>query len=302
MITFIGSFFYMHLSDFEKYLSLEKKYSVHTVSGYLSDLKQFNEFLVEQEVALDDAPYIMVRQWVSELMDAGLTSRSINRKTSSLKTYYKYLRAQGVLQTNIMTVHKSLKTAKKVQIPFSQLEIDQIFEMPVDLESFVDVRNRVLIELLYATGMRRAELIGLKISSIDLSNGQVRIIGKRNKERLVPLLKGSLKMLLKYLELRKKIVDPATECLFITESGRPIYNSLVYRIVSGHFKKVSLKVKVSPHVLRHTFATHLLDQGADLNAVKELLGHASLASTQVYTHTSMQALKDVHRKAHPRNK
>lgn len=292
----------MDLEEFRNYLQLEKHYSVHTVSSYLKDLEQFQEFIKHHEIDLKDAHYSMVRQWMSELMDSSMASRSINRKMSSLKAFYKYLRTQGHIDSNIMALHKSLKTSTKVQVPFSQKEVGELFQQSYNKESFVEVRDRAMIELLYVTGMRRAELIGLRIESVEVSQGRVKVLGKRNKERIVPLLNFSLKLLQDYLNLRDAIATASESCFFLTESGKPIYPSLIYRVVTGYFKQISLKTKVSPHVLRHTFATHLLDQGADLNAVKELLGHSSLASTQVYTHTSMQALKDIHRKAHPRNK
>lgn len=292
----------MALIEFTKYLKFEKHYSAHTTNSYIRDLEQFQDFIKEHEIDLPSANYSMVRQWMSELMDSGLTSRSINRKISSLKSYYKYIRAQGLTDSNIMTLHKSLKTAKKVQVPFSQKEVNELFQQPYNRESFVEVRDRAMIELLYVTGMRRAELISLTIHTVQVSQNRVKVLGKRNKERIVPLLKYSSEILTDYLRLRQEVVMDKQEEFFVTVSGKTVYPSLVYRVVTAYFKQVSLKVKVSPHVLRHTFATHLLDQGADLNAVKELLGHSSLASTQVYTHTSMQALKDIHRKAHPRNK
>ncbi|WP_194850885.1 tyrosine-type recombinase/integrase [Nonlabens antarcticus] len=292
----------MKLPEFKKYLESEKHYSAHTSSSYIRDLEQFQEFIKEHEVDLKDANYSMVRQWMSELMDAALTSRTINRKMSSLKSYYKYLRAQNHLDSNMMVLHKSLKIAKKVQVPFSQKELSDLFNQPYNEDSFAEVRNRAMIELLYVTGMRRAELMGLTLDAVQISQDRVKILGKRNKERIVPLLKSSTQILTDYLNLRNPLTTDNENHFFITDSGNPVYASLIYRVVTDYFKQVSLKVKVSPHILRHTFATHLLDQGADLNAVKELLGHTSLASTQVYTHTSMQALKDIHRKAHPRNK
>lgn len=293
----------MHLSDFEKYLKLEKHYSAHTSSSYLRDLKQFQEFLQEEhEVQLALANYSMVRQWMSQLMDSGISSRSINRKMSSLKAFYKFLRAQDVSEVNIMALHKSLKTGKKVQVPFSQKEVEALLRQAYDRESFTDVRDRAVIELLYVTGMRRAELIGLDLDAVQITQARIKVLGKRNKERIIPLLKDSQEILSDYLKLRNQIASTNEKRFFLTEAGKATYPSLIYRIVTGYFKQVSVKIKVSPHVLRHTFATHLLDKGADLNAVKELLGHSSLASTQVYTHSSMQALKNTHSKAHPRNK
>lgn len=291
-----------HLKDFQNYLELEKKYSSHTCTSYLHDLNQFVQFLNSHQVYLDQANYSMVRQWISQLMEEDLAARSINRKISSLKAYYKYIRRQGITESNIMLLHKSLKVAKKVQVPFSQKEIGELLNIDYDPDSFNEVRDRAIIEILYVTGMRRAELISLQTNSIDLAGGRIKVLGKRNKERIVPLLGASSKILEEYLVWRDAVSAVGIESFFITQTGKPLYPSLVYRVVTKHLKTVSVKLKVSPHVLRHTFATHLLDKGADLNAVKELLGHSSLASTQVYTHTSMQALKDSYSKAHPRNR
>lgn len=291
----------MHIIEFKKYLELEKHYSVHTISSYLRDLDQFKEAISKYEIDLDEVSYSMVRQWMVMMIESGINSRSINRKMSSLKAYFKFLRARGYVDHNIMNLHKSLKVAKKVQVPFSQKEIGALLNTSYDPHSYVEVRDRAIIELLYVTGMRRAELISLDLNAVDIINKRIKVLGKRNKERIVPIVGVSIKVIEDYLKVRKQICDVNNQLFFLTVKGKPIYPSLVYRVVREYLKVVSVKVKVSPHVLRHTFATHLLDKGADLNAVKELLGHASLASTQIYTHTSMQALKSIHAKAHPRN-
>ncbi|SCY45159.1 integrase/recombinase XerC [Nonlabens sp. Hel1_33_55] len=292
----------MHISEYKNYLELERQYSSHTSESYLRDLEQFAEFLKANDTNLENAHYSMVRQWMATLVEQEVSARSINRKMSSLKSYFKFLRNQGYVDHNIMSQHKSLTVSKKIQIPFSQKEVGELLSADYDLSSFNEVRDRAVIELLYVSGIRRAELLGLSISRVDLESNKLKVLGKRNKERVVPLMSSTVKILKQYLNLRESVQLNDVDVFFLTEKGKPIYASLVYRIVNGYFKRVSLKTKVSPHVLRHTFATHLLDQGADLNAIKELLGHASLASTQVYTHTSMQALKNVHASAHPRNK
>ncbi|KQC34423.1 integrase [Nonlabens sp. YIK11] len=292
----------MHIPEYKNYLTLEKHYSVHTSESYLRDLDQFKEFLEDHDSALGNATYNMVRQWMAQLMEEGMSSRSVNRKMSSLKSYFRFLRNQGFVEHNIMTLHKSLKVSKKIQVPFSQKEVSELLDTDYDPLSFSEVRDRALIELLYVSGMRRAELLSLTLASVDLEASRLNIIGKRNKQRIVPLMNSTIKVMQNYLKIREVVDLYNDQSFFLTEKGKPIYASLIYRIVNHYFKKVSLKTKVSPHVLRHTFATHLLDKGADLNAIKELLGHASLASTQVYTHTSMQALKNVHAAAHPRNK
>ncbi len=290
----------MDLSSFKKYLSLEKHYSPHTCEAYIRDLLQFQMFLESYELTLEQATYPIIRQWMASLVEKEISSQTVNRKMSSLKTYYKYLLQQGKIDVQVMSSHKSLKTSAQVQVPFSKGELQSILESPYNPESFEEVRDRLIIELLYVTGMRRAELISLRIIDVQLESKQLKVKGKRNKERIIPLLTQSLNLIKDYLKLRD-LIDTPGNAFLITVKGRPLYPSLVYRVVSNFFKKASLKVKVSPHVLRHSFATHLLDQGADLNSVKELLGHSSLASTQVYTHTSMQALKKIHATAHPRN-
>ncbi len=292
----------MHFVKFEKYLLLEKHYSKHTCDAYLRDLSQLESFLQDYDLTIENVTYPFIRQWMATLMDQGLSSKSINRKMSSLKTFFKYLRIQGVIDKDVMASHKSLKTPKTVQVPFSQSEVKKLLNDAYDHANYHEVRDRLIIELLYVTGMRRAELVGLTTADVDCSLQQIKVHGKRNKQRYIPLLKESIDLLRLYVKLKESLnLSVSSNAFILTDKGNPVYPSFIYRVVSGYFKKISLKVKVSPHVLRHSFATHLLDQGADINAVKELLGHASLASTQVYTHTSMQALKLVHSRAHPRN-
>jgi integrase/recombinase XerC len=213
----------MHLLDFKKYLTLEKHYSAHTSSSYIRDLEQFQEFIKEHEVGLKDANYSMVRQWMSVLMDAGISSRSINRKMSSLKAFYKFLRAQGFAGSNMMALHKSLKTSKKVQIPFSQKEVGELLQQPYDKASFTAVRDRAIIELLYVTGMRRAELMGLNLDRVQVAQGRVKVLGKRNKERVVPLLQHSQAILTDYLKLRDAVVGEGEGAFFLTAAGKPVY-------------------------------------------------------------------------------
>jgi integrase/recombinase XerC len=209
----------------------------------------------------------------------------------------------GNILANPLAKHKALKTAKKIEIPFSEAEMAELLnELPFE-KSFEGVRDRLIIELFYATGMRRSELINLSVQNLDLSNHTLKVLGKRNKERIIPLLESMIQLFDEYFTLRKEVVNlQDSDAVFLTSKGNKIYETLVYRIINGYFSKVSSKVKKSPHILRHTFATHMLNQGADLNSVKELLGHSSLASTQVYTHNSIAELKKVHSKAHPRNR
>ncbi len=227
----------------------------------------------------------------------------MNRKVTSLRSYYKFLMKTGSIQENPLARHKALKTAKKVEIPFSEAEMSELLnELPFE-NSFKGVRDRLIIELFYATGIRRSELIELSIQNLDLSNQALKVLGKRNKERIIPLLESTISLFHDYFKMRQEIPNALdSKAVFLTSKGNKIYETLVYRIINGYFSKVSSKVKKSPHILRHTFATHMLNQGADLNSVKELLGHSSLASTQVYTHNSIAELKKVHFKAHPRNR
>ena len=207
------------------------------------------------------------------------------------------------METNPLSRHKALKTPKKAEVPFSQEEMRALLNSIPFEDDFEGMRDRLIIEMFYTTGMRRSELINLRLSDLDLSNRTLRVLGKRNKERIIPLLQGTVDLIREYLLLRDTHkAGEKNPALFLTARGNKVYETLVYRIINGYFSKVSSKVKKSPHILRHTFATHMLSQGADLNSVKELLGHSSLASTQVYTHNSIAELKKVHSRAHPRNR
>ncbi|MFA5297085.1 MAG: tyrosine-type recombinase/integrase, partial [Lutibacter sp.] len=218
----------------------------------------------------------------------------------SLKSFYKFLQKIKQMEVNALVKHQALKVLKQVQIPFSEKEIFSVLNSADDETDFESVRNKLIVELFYSTGMRRNELINIKIYDVDFVNETVKVLGKRNKERYIPLLKSVLESLKKYSKLREEI-EVEVPYLFLTKSGKKIYDMLVYRVINNYFSAVSSKVKKSPHVIRHSFATHLLNEGADLNAVKELLGHSSLASTQIYTHSSLGKLKEVYNQAHPRS-
>jgi integrase/recombinase XerC len=234
------------------------------------------------------------------LVEDKISNRSINRKISSLKSFYKYLQKIKTIQNNPLSGHKALKTPKKIQVPFSVKEVNEVLSNITTNDSFESLRNKLIVELFYSTGMRRAELIHLKRSSINFSEKQLKVIGKRNKERLLPLLPSVMKSLAAYLKHRV-LMNSSEDYLFLTKKGNKLYETLVYRVINNYFSVVSSKLKKSPHILRHSFATHLLNEGADLNSVKELLGHSSLASTQVYTHNSLEQLKKVYKQAHPRS-
>ena len=292
----------MSIQAFVNFLSLEKKYASNTILAYQRDLKVFQIFLASQyEISdLKEAHYTQIRRWITLLVDRGLSNRSINRKISALNSFYRFLVKTGTLKTSPLAKHKALKVQKKIHIPFSEKELTAVLSTKRD-DSFEAIRNLLILELLYSTGMRRAELINLKISDVDFHQQQLKVLGKRNKERFIPLLNTVRESLKAYINLRNQLVNiQDSDILFLTKKGAKMYGTLVYRIVKNYFETISSKVKKSPHILRHSFATHLLNNGADLNAVKELLGHSSLAATQVYTHNNISELKKVYAKSHPR--
>jgi len=290
---------------FRDYLQLEKKYSVHTVNAYLNDIlffETFNKTHFEQE-NIEQVNYSQIRTWIVSLVDADISNVSVNRKMASLKAFYKFLLKTKQIEVSPMLKHKALKTPKIIQIPFSEKELTDLMQEIDNPSGFEEVRDKLVIDLFYTTGMRRAELIHLMKNNVDLSSNVVKVLGKRNKERIIPILPVIVEQFSFYLKERsqlEKIVDD--DYFFISRKGLKLSESFVYRLINSYFSRVSEKVKKSPHVLRHTFATHLLNNGADLNSVKELLGHSSLASTQVYTHNSLAELKKVYTDAHPRNK
>jgi len=290
---------------FKVYLLHEKNYSIHTAAAYEKDLIDFSTFLLanfEQE-DLMDVNYSQIRSWIVFLMDKAVSPISVNRKIASLKAYYKFLLKSKQIEVSPLIKHKSLKTGKIVQIPFSEKEVKSVLTDETFKDDFEGIRDKLIIDLLYATGMRRMELIELKLSGIDLYANTVKVLGKRNKERMIPILPEISNQIKVYLVERADLeVIQNQELFFLTKSGNKLNISLVYRLVNSYFSRVSEKVKKSPHIMRHSFATHLLNNGADINSVKDLLGHATLASTQVYTHNSLAELKKVHATAHPRQK
>ena len=290
------------IDSFLAYITLEKKYSIHTITAYKNDLISFTDFLVTQynQENLLEVHYPQIRSWIVTLVADKISNRTINRKVSSLKSFYKFLQKTKQIAANPLSKHKALKIEKRIQVPFSFKEIDAVLkEVAID-NDFISVRNKLIVELLYSTGIRRAELIHLKERDVSLTDKTIKVLGKRNKERFIPLLNSVIQTLKEYLELKKEFTIGEEE-LFITEKGNKLYETLVYRVINSYFSRVSSKEKKSPHILRHSFATHLLNGGADLNSVKELLGHSSLASTQVYTQNSLDVLKKVYNQAHPRS-
>lgn len=293
------------LQQFKDYLLLEKKYALLTVKNYERDLIQFFNYLdiKATEFELQIIDYGSIRSWIVILIEEGISNRTVNRKIASLKAFFKFLVKVQIIESSPLLLHKMLKEPKKAQVPFSINEIENVLDQYYNHDDFESIRNYLIILLLYTSGIRRSELINLKEIDIDFENNTLKVLGKRNKERYVPLLNSVKEVLINYLELKsKRYPSYSNEYVFITKKGVKVYETLVYRVVNSYFSKASSKLKKSPHILRHSFATHLLNEGADLNSVKDLLGHSSLASTQVYTHNSIAELKKVYKGAHPRSK
>jgi len=294
-----------NLQAYYDYLQKEKNYSSLTLRAYLDDIKSFQTYLLDNhdKLPLEEISYSQVRSWIVVLVENGIANKSINRKISSLKSFYKFLLKIKQIEFNPLSKHKSLKVPKKVQIPFSEKELNSVLEMGFVENDFESIRNKLIVELFYATGIRRAELINLKVNNVDKYNKTLKVLGKRNKERIIPLLDCTIDLINRYNIERatlENIQNP--DVLILSKKGKILSETFVYRMINNYFSTISEKVKKSPHVLRHTFATHLLNNGADLNSVKELLGHASLSSTQIYTHSSLSELQKVYKDAHPRNK
>ncbi|MBI5541816.1 MAG: tyrosine-type recombinase/integrase [Bacteroidia bacterium] len=289
------------VGSFVGYIKYEKRYSDHTVNAYFRDISQFITFLSASfsDVTPINANFRHVRSWVVSLIEDSNEARSVNRKLSALNSFYKYLLREKIVNFN--PTEKIVPPKNKKRLPVF-VEEKQMFDLlkEVDFgEGFKGERDKLIIALFYSTGIRLSELISLKISDVDLHNNTIKVLGKRNKERIIPFglqLKTDIE---KYIIYRTQI-GASDQNLFISEKGKKLYSKLIYRIVNHYIGIVAILDKKSPHILRHTFATHLLNNGADLNAIKELLGHANLAATQVYTHNSFEKLRNIYKKAHPR--
>ncbi len=292
------------IKDFLEYLSKERRMSPHTVAAYASDLATFSTFM-EQHLDRTEPEQIDhhdVRSWViSTLEDDGLLPQTVNRRLSCLRSYFKYLRSVDVISSDPMSKVTALRSKKSLPLFIDQSRMEQLLSS-VDFGSgFAGLRDRVIIELLYNTGMRRAELIGLTVPDVDLYSGQLKVMGKRSKERMIPFGPHLGTVLKRYLTERAELVAGAENpALIVRDNGLQVNESFVYQKVNKYLRLVTTVGKRSPHVLRHTFATHMLNNGADINAVKELLGHAGLAATQIYTHNTIDKLKRIHQQAHPR--
>ncbi len=293
-----------HLHRFVDYLKMEKRYSAHTVRSYANDLGQFKTYLEENysETDLLKATFAMVRSWMVALMKEGMSPRSVNRKISSLKSFYNFLKRRGEIDNNPAGRVTGPKIAKRLPQYVQENQLHQLFDTLDEQTGFTDMRDRLILELFYSTGIRRSELIGLADSDVLIEMCAIRVLGKGNKERILPLSPVLMRKITRYLEIRDAHFEVSGELqsLFLTDKGRSLYPKFVYNLVKKYLDTVTTIEKRSPHILRHSFATHMSNNGADLNAIKALLGHASLAATQIYTHNSIEKLKEAYLKAHPR--
>ncbi|MDC0249515.1 tyrosine recombinase XerC [Flavobacteriales bacterium] len=283
---------------FITYLSSEKRFSEHTIKSYTTDLKQFIDFLYDEFQIIDkidEVRFQIIRTWITSLLEKGISPRSVNRKISTLRSYFKFLIREGVLIENPMVKLVAPKSKKRLPVFIEEEQIASLLNEVQFEEGFTGERNKLIIELFYVTGIRISELINIKIMDINFQSQVIKVLGKRNKERLIPLSPKVLEDLRSFIEKYE-----INYFLFYNQGGKKLYTKLVYRIVNKYIGKISSVNKRSPHILRHTFATHMLNNGADINAIKELLGHANLSATQVYTHNTIEKLKTVYKQAHPR--
>lgn len=288
--------------SFISYLQYEKRCSSHTIKAYKNDLDQFVEFCTNMvgEFNVNKVDSKLVRQWIVSLMNHEVSARSVSRKITTLKSFYKHLMKLGVADSNPANGLALPKIRKKLPSFVEEDKLSQLLDNGYFDNDFLGTRDKLIVTMFYGTGIRLSELIGLKETDIDRRNSQIKVLGKRNKERIIPYPVSINQLIEQYVILKNAVNCESTEMLFVTEKGTPVYEKLVYRIVTQNLSKVTLLEKKSPHVLRHTYATHLLNNGADLNAVKELLGHSNLAATQIYTHTTFKKLHDIYKQAHPR--
>ncbi|MDQ8005976.1 MAG: tyrosine-type recombinase/integrase [Pedobacter sp.] len=292
----------MPINDFLTYLQYEKRYSPHTLQSYRTDLLQFEQFLRKDNIQLKDAKALHIKNFMVELLQQGLLETAVNRKLSSLKSLYKFLHREGKIDTNPIALVKTLKAPKKLPVFVEELKMDALLDNEHSFDdSFGGRRDKLVVELLFGTGMRLAELINLKETDVNIYDSSIKVLGKRSKERIIPVHKVLLDEIKDFIVLKTlQNFDNKIPYLVVSNKGDQAYPNLIYRIVNSCLTLISTQDKKSPHVLRHSFATSLLNRGADLNAIKELLGHASLAATQVYTHNSVERLKSIYKQAHPR--
>lgn len=289
--------------SFLQYLKSEKRYSPHTLSSYENDLDKFLEFLgsVGHSGVLSEVTSQDVRAWIVDMMDKGFTAVSVHRKISCLRGFYRFMVKQGMVDRNPLEKVVLPKRKKSLPVFVDEEALKTLLDSFDFGDDFKGIRNQIIIEMLYTTGMRRAELTGLRCDDVDLMNNTVKVTGKRNKQRIIPILPSFSERLKEYMKKREEeFSSGCEEWLFLTDSGKRMYDKIVYNIVKSYLSLVTTIEKKSPHVLRHTFATHMLNRGADLNSIKEFLGHANLSATQVYTHNTFEKLKEIYKRAHPR--
>jgi integrase/recombinase XerC len=290
----------MESEKFLQYIKDERRLSYHTVVAYKNDLTQFFNFIKDFEITeIKKVNHTIIRSWIVDLIEKGISNRSINRKLSTLKSFYKHLIKEGVVTENPMHRVLAPKTSKRLPVFVEENSMNLLFEEVKFNNDFSGVRDKLIIEIFYATGMRLSELINIKTTDFDQGLNNLKVLGKRNKERVLPLnfmLNNSINAYL----LKREEQNFNSDYMFVTKRGEKIYEKLVYRLVNSYLSKVTTITKKSPHVLRHTFATHMLNNGADLNAIKEILGHSNLSATQVYTHNSIEKLKSIYKQAHPK--
>lgn len=292
-----------HKESFLKYLLVEKRYSNHTIISYRNDLEQFFAFLqtLGHSGLVAEVSSAEVRAWIVSMMDSGISAVTVHRKISCLRIFFRWLRKEGFVDHNPMERVVLPKRKKKLPVFVGEESLDNLLDNYDFGNDFAGIRNRTIIEMLYLTGMRRAELVGLRRGDVDLNSNVLKVTGKRNKQRLIPVIDSFRTRLEEYIEVRdRSIASPVDDWFFLTDAGNKLYDKFVYNTVKRYLTMVTTIEKKSPHVLRHTFATHMLNHGADLNSIKELLGHANLSATQIYTHNTFEKLKKVYKQAHPR--
>jgi len=292
-----------HLDKFLNFLQFEKRFSRHTQISYNTDLKQFSDFICKEFNCLnpEEVNFRMVRKWIVKLMDQGESSRTVNRKLSALKSFYKFLQKDGIVKSNPLDKITAPKVSKRLPVFVDEKQMDVLLDDVEFGDDFNGNRNKLIVEMFYFTGIRLSELINLKTSDIDFHNLTIKVLGKRNKERIVPVNNNFMDRINDFIKFKNnELINIETDNLFTSKSGKKLYSKAVYRIINAYLKMVTPLEKRSPHVIRHTFATHMLNHGADLNAIKELLGHANLSATQVYTHNTFEKLTRIYKQAHPR--